>query len=211
MDGALTLAAGFCEVETLEPTTDRLVDGKFQPMASLPSSVRLDQLCTAASAVLPTGSVVIASDGASITLESECMIVSGLVSINPATNPVDTYLYDPRANTWTGLQKQLSPVKTCYAGGTLYNGVFYVLSLDATGSTGNADGLVFKSLKVKEAPSEPEPSKPLDGASNPTKLAPTGDSATGTAVSLAAFAALASALGIWMGARRRRVSQSSRR
>lgn len=227
VDDALTLAAGFCEVETLEPTTDRLVDGKFQPMASLPSSVRLDQLCTAASAVLPTDSVVVTSDGASITLESECMIVSGLVSTDPATNPVDTYLYDPRANTWTGLQKQLSPVKTCYAGGTLYNGAFYVLSFDATGSTGNADGLVFKSLKVKEAPSDPEPSKPvdpevfgpvepetpkpLDGASNPAKLAPTGDSAPETAVSLAAFAALAGALGVWMGARRRRGTQSSRR
>lgn len=223
VDGALTLAAGFSEMDTLEPSTDRLVNGKFQPAASLPSSVRTDQLGTAASATLPADSVVVASDGTSITLESECMIVSGPVSVDPATNPVDTYLYDPRANTWTGLQKQLSPVKISYAGGALCNGAFYVLGFDATGTTGNADGLVFKSLKVKETASQPEPNEPKpevikpfepetsSGASNPTRLAPTGDSATAATAALVAAAVAASTLAAWAGFRRYSMSQSRSR
>ena len=222
VDGALTLAAGFCEVETLEPSTDRLVGGKFQPMAPLPPSVRTDQLCTAASATLPAGSVVVASDGSSITLESECMIVSGLASTNSAANPVDTYVYDPHANTWTALREQLAPVKISYAGGTMANGAFYVLGYDGTGATGNADGLAFKRLKVhkgsggsdvpkpvdpeKPQPGAPEADAPANGAGAPKPLVSTGDRTAEVAavLVLALAGALVSAGGAIVVARRRR-------
>lgn len=188
VDGALTVAVGGTPPNGLALAPERLAGQAFELGTALPASVRPDQECSAASAVLPAGAQVVAQDGSAVTFGSECLIVSGLVGAE--ANAADTYVYDPRADAWTALQRRLSPVKVSEAGGAYANGAFYVLGYDATGLTGDAHGTVFKRLAVGAPADDPAPPQPEEGG--PSTLAPTGDRTAGAAA--LAFAAMAAAL-----------------
>ncbi|MCH3967661.1 MAG: S8 family serine peptidase [Atopobiaceae bacterium] len=149
LDGTLYVAGGGTDDATPVLTVEALSNGSFSTVSTMPDSVLATQLSMAAGAVLPAGFSYVAADGSTVTLDHECLIVSGLVNSSDH-NSMDTYVFDPEAKTWTATARILAPVKVSYAGGAYLDGSFYVLGYDATDNIGNGDGLVFRCLTSVE-------------------------------------------------------------
>lgn len=171
LDGTLYVAGGGTNDSAPAMSVEALQGDAFSSVSSLPERILISQLSTAAGATLPAGFRYIAADGSTVTLEHDCLVLSGLVD-SSGSNSVDTYIYDPEANTWTATARILAPVKVSYVGGAYLDGTFYVLGYDATGNVGNGYGLVFRSLSSVEPDPEPTPTPTPDpGAGSSTSQA----------------------------------------
>jgi hypothetical protein len=149
LGGTLYVAGGGTDDATPVMTVEALSNGSFSTVSTMPDSILATQLSMAAGAVLPAGFSYVAADGSTVTLDHECLIVSGYVNSSDH-NSMDTYVFDPVANTWTATARDLAPVKVSFAGGVYLDGSFYVLGYDATDNIGNDDGIVFRCLTSVE-------------------------------------------------------------
>ena len=189
-EGVFTMAGGVDAAPYLYgfQTTgaQRLVDGAFSPVASLPDSTNAGSAPATAAAVNPDGVKVRLADGTSKELVRDSMVVSGLATYaqDGIGSGPDTYLYDADADEWFALSERLSLTATVYGGaasvgdGSQEGDGLYVIA-GSQHEASAADGqIAFKYLAYERA-SEPAP-EPGPDAPDPTPGAePGGEAAVG--------------------------------